>query len=70
MKSTTELQELRGLDAEALQKRLEDTEEELMKLRFKHASTQLEQTASLGNLRKLIARIHTVQTENKKQAAA
>lgn len=63
MKKTTQLQELRGLETEALRKRLNDTEEELMKLRFKHASTQLDQTASLRDLRLQIARIKTVQTE-------
>ncbi|MCL4142988.1 UNVERIFIED_CONTAM: hypothetical protein GTU68_047084 [Idotea baltica] len=41
-----------------------------MKLRFKHASSQLEQTASLKNLRLQIARIRTVQTEIQKQSAA
>jgi large subunit ribosomal protein L29 len=63
MKSSEQLEELRGLDAASLKKKLEDTEEELMKLRFKHASSQLEKTAQLTQLRKLVARIRTVQTE-------
>lgn len=63
MKIKQELQELRKLDADELKKRLADTEEELMRLRFKHASAQLEKTAQLGLLRKRSARIRTIQRE-------
>lgn len=68
MKKKTELQKLRGLEAHELKKRLDETEEEMMKLRFKHASAQLENTASLRTLRKQVARIRTVQQESMQQA--
>ncbi|MHC1788157.1 50S ribosomal protein L29 [Solidesulfovibrio sp.] len=60
--------ELRALDGEALSKKLGETREELFKLRFQHATAQLEKTHRLRQVRKDIARILTVQTEKKLQA--
>ncbi|MHC1711811.1 MAG: 50S ribosomal protein L29 [Solidesulfovibrio sp.] len=60
--------ELRELDAEALAKKLGESREELFKLRFQHATAQLEKTHRLRQARKDIARILTMQNENKRQA--
>ena len=59
--------ELRDLDVEALSKKLGETREELFKLRFQHATAQLEKTHRLREVRKDIARILTVQNEKKRQ---
>ena len=59
--------ELRDLDGEALAKKLGETREELFKLRFQHATAQLEKTHRLRQVRKNIARILTVQNEKKRQ---
>ncbi|HCR11857.1 50S ribosomal protein L29 [Solidesulfovibrio sp.] len=60
--------ELRDLDAEGLAKKLGESREELFKLRFQHATAQLEKTHRLREVRKDIARILTVQNETKRQA--
>ena len=59
--------ELRDLDVEALGKKLGESREELFKLRFQHATAQLEKTHRLREVRKDIARIMTVQKEKKRQ---
>jgi large subunit ribosomal protein L29 len=59
--------ELRDLDVEALGKKLGESREELFKLRFQHATAQLEKTHRLREVRKDIARIMTVQNEKKRQ---
>ncbi|KHK03216.1 50S ribosomal protein L29 [Desulfovibrio sp. TomC] len=63
MKST----ELRDLDIDALSKKLGESREELFKLRFQHATAQLEKTHRLRQVRKDIARILTVQNDKKRQ---
>ena len=60
MKKKDYLTELKGLSAEALQGRISDLQEELMNLRFKHASGQLEKSSELASLRKKIAQAKTV----------
>ena len=60
--------ELRDLDVEGLAAKLGETREELFKLRFQHATAQLEKTHRLRQVRKDIARILTVQNEKKRQA--
>ncbi len=60
--------ELRDLDVEGLSAKLGETREELFKLRFQHATAQLEKTHRLRQVRKDIARILTVQNEKKRQA--
>ena len=60
--------ELRDLDVEALGKKLGESREELFKLRFQHATAQLEKTHRLRQVRKDIARILTVQNEKQRQA--
>ena len=43
--------ELRALDGEALSQKLGETREELFKLRFQHATAQLEKTHRLREVR-------------------
>ena len=59
MKTKEKLTEYRSMSADALKEKVLSLQEELMNLRFRHASGQLEQTAQLRNLRKDIARIKT-----------
>jgi large subunit ribosomal protein L29 len=64
MKRKDELKELRGASKEALQEKISSAQEELMKLRFKHASGQLESSARSGVLRRSIARAKTILRQN------
>lgn len=68
MKSTNLLDELRKQSAEELSARLTDAKKELFNLRFQLATNQLENTARIREVRKTIARIQTVITENSKTA--
>ncbi|MBP7342552.1 MAG: 50S ribosomal protein L29 [Smithellaceae bacterium] len=61
------ISEIRGLGINELQTKNRELAEELFRLKIRHASGQLESTASLGRLRKEIARIATVLKE--KEAA-
>ena len=60
--------ELHEMDAAQLGEKLSQSEEELFKLRFQHATAQLEKTHRLRQVRKDIARILTVQNEKQRQA--
>lgn len=60
--------EWRQLDAEGLAKQLTESREELFKLRFQHATAQLEKTHRLRQVRKDIARLLTLQNEKKRDA--
>ena len=60
MKGTDFLAEIRGLTIEDLQEKRRALGEELMKLRFRHATQQLTQTHQFGELKKNIARVTTV----------
>ena len=55
--------ELRDFTPAELVEALEDTKEELFNLRFQLAVSQSEDTASLGHLRRRIARIKTIMHE-------
>ncbi len=57
--------ELRELDEAKLAEKLSQSEEELFKLRFQHATAQLEKTHRLGELKKDIARIKTAMNQIK-----
>ncbi|MEO2082944.1 MAG: 50S ribosomal protein L29 [Desulfurobacteriaceae bacterium] len=61
MKKYTE--ELRKKSNEELQKTLLELKEKLLKLRFKNAYGQLENTAEIRNTRRQIARILTILRE-------
>jgi len=57
--------EFRELDVDALGVKLGEKQDELFKLRFQHATAQLEKTHRLKEVRKDIARIKTVMNEKK-----
>jgi large subunit ribosomal protein L29 len=61
------ISEIRGLGISELQNKNSELAEELFRLKIRNASGQLESTATLGRLRKDIARIATVLKE--KEAA-
>jgi large subunit ribosomal protein L29 len=61
--------ELRELnDAELVQK-LAEAKEEQFNLRFQYATGQLDNTARLGEIRKEVARLHTLLREREIEAA-
>lgn len=60
--------ELRDLTDDVLAKRLNDSNEELMKLRFQQASGQLTDTSRLRDLRRDIARMTMVSAERRNAA--
>lgn len=62
------VEELKNMDGGGLQKRLEELREEQFKLRFQHATGQLENTARIRKVRRDIARVKTVMNETRKQA--
>lgn len=66
MKRREFLKEINGLDKSSLQERATKLAEELMKLRFKQASKQLEKGHLLRETRRALAR---VQTAMKQKAA-
>jgi large subunit ribosomal protein L29 len=57
------VEEIRKMQAEEIRKKLTDTRDELMKLRFQQVSGQLTDTSSLPALRRNIARMETVLRE-------
>ena len=61
------VKELRGLSQEELAKRENELKKELFELRFQAATGQLEQTARLKEVKKQIARIKTVQSEETRE---
>ena len=60
MKSKDYVQELNGLTTDKLLDRGQELKEQLFNLRFQLATGQLENTASLKQVRKDIARVKTV----------
>ena len=61
--------DLRSLAVEDLQKKEQETREDLFKLRFKHGIRRLGNPAKLNQLKKDIARIQTILAEKQNQAA-
>jgi large subunit ribosomal protein L29 len=61
--------ELRSLTDEQLEERLKELHTELRDMRFQEAVGQLTQTSRAREVRKDIARIHTVRTEMATQGA-
>ena len=55
--------EIRELPSEELQTRLDEVKEELFNLRFQHATGQLENHSRLGQLRRDVARLRSIQRE-------
>jgi len=56
--------DLREMSAEDLKKKDSDLREDLFKLKFQHGTRRLENPARLAQIRKDIARVQTVMTEN------
>ena len=52
--------ELRELPVDEIRQRLKDTKEELFNLRFQNATGQLDNYKRLGDLKRDVARIHTI----------
>ncbi len=63
MKVTKYIEELRAQSPEQLQETLVAAKKELFNLRFQHATSQLENTSRIKEVRKNIARIQTIITE-------
>jgi len=63
MKSDKYLNDLRGKSAEELQAALVEAKKELFNLRFQNATNQLDNTSRITAVRKNIARIQTVISE-------
>ena len=57
------VEEIRKMAAEEIRKKLTDTRDELMKLRFQQVIGQLTDTSSLPALRRNVARMETVLRE-------
>ena len=66
MKSTKALEELRNKSVTELQAELTSAKKELFNLRFQNATNQLDNTSRIKDVRKTIARIQTVMTEQLK----
>ena len=66
MKTNKYLESLREKTAEELQAELVSAKKELFNLRFQNATSQLDNTARIGEVRKNIARIQTVMTQKAK----
>lgn len=57
--------EIRKLSDNDLNKKLFDLQSELFNLRFQMATGQLENPSAIGNVKRDIARVKTIQTERK-----
>lgn len=57
------IKEIRDLGSEELKEKEKNLTEELFKLRFRHATGQLDSTSALKQVRKDIARVKTVLSE-------
>lgn len=68
MKRAIELKTIRELSVAELRKKVDELDEELMRLRFKHGGGQLDHHAQLTTIRRNIARTRTVMREKQAQA--
>ena len=68
MKANKYVNELKGKTVAELKEELVSAKKELFNLRFQNATSQLDNTAKITQVRKNIARIQTVITENAKMA--
>jgi len=64
MKTTKYVEELRNKTDEELAEALVDAKKELFNLRFQNATNQLDNTSRIKEVRKNIARIQTIITQN------
>lgn len=68
MKTKSYLDGLKDRTAEELNQDLVAAKKELFNLRFQNATNQLDNTSRISEVRKNIARIQTVITQNKRSA--
>ena len=68
MKGKNYIKELKTKSVEERTKELVSAKKELFNLRFQNATNQLDNTARITEVRKNIARIQTVITQNERQA--
>jgi large subunit ribosomal protein L29 len=68
MKRKEFLKEIDELSAEALTERIESLSEELMKLRFRKAAGQLEQSHRVAQVRRMLSRAMTRERQKRSQA--
>lgn len=68
MKTNKYVNELKGKTVAELKEELVSAKKELFNLRFQNATSQLDNTAKITQVRKNIVRIQTVITENAKMA--
>jgi large subunit ribosomal protein L29 len=61
--------ELRECETDELEQRLVDARQELFNLRFQHVTGQLDNSARLGQIRRQVARLHTLLREREIEAA-
>jgi large subunit ribosomal protein L29 len=61
------IHEVRNLSTDAIEAQLNDTKEELMKLRFQMSSGELSDFTRLRQTRRTIARLSTVLTERMRE---
>ena len=61
--------DLREMDTNEVETRLTEIKQELFNLRFQHVTGQLDNYARLGQLRKDVARMHTILREHEIAAA-
>ena len=61
--------ELRNMDTEELETRLNDTRQELFNLRFQLVTGQLDNSARIGEVRRTVARMETILREREIDAA-
>lgn len=68
MKTNKYLNDLKGKTVAELNEELVSAKKELFNLRFQNATSQLDNTSRIKEVRRNIARIQTVLTEKSKQA--
>ena len=61
--------DLRDMETSELETRLTEAKQELFNLRFRHVTGQLDNSSRLGELRKDVARMHTILREQESAAA-
>jgi len=69
MANRSKAQDLRDMDPDEIETRLAEVKQELFNLRFQHVTGQLDNFARLGQLRKDVARMHTILREHEIAAA-
>jgi large subunit ribosomal protein L29 len=61
--------ELRNMETEELERRVDETRQELFNLRFQLVTGQLDNSARIGQVRRQVARMETILREREIEAA-